>query len=392
MHIDKKYILLTILFISLVLFEYFAPKEPDWSYSFSKHKKTPFGAYIIYDLLEDVFPDKEIVSNEKSLYNFEKPDSASSYSYLIFTDNFLIDEVNKEQLLLMASGGAKIFISAMSFEKSLCDTLGFNTKTAYSNVFSADSMPVQFNNEVLKSEKPYFIQKAPVNYYFSEFDSTITSVLGVMGDGNANFIKIPFGDGAFYLHAQPIAFTNYNMLTNHNAEYAFKALSYVNTDYIVWDEKYKPGKTGPGSPVSYILKHKALRAAYYLILGLVVLFFFFNGKRKQRPVPVIIPQGNSSLEFATTLGNLYLNNKNHQDILLKRFLYWTDFLREKYHLSVEKLAEKAPQIIAEKTGAEISCINKILKLHGAAKQQKFISSDQLLAFNKLIEKFYKKSL
>ncbi len=389
MHIDKKYILLAVLFIGLILFEYFAPKEPDWSYSFTKDDKNPFGAYIIYDLLADIFPDKEILTNEKSLYNFEEPNLVDNYAYIINTDEFSIDELNKDRLLSMADSGAKIFISAMSFEKFLCDTLQFKTEVLYSNSFKADSMPVKFKDPVLKSENSYFVQKAMMNYHFSEFDHTTTNILGTMGDKKVNFIMIPFGKGSFYLHSQPIAFTNYNMLTKNNAEYVFKALSYVNSDYIVWDEKYKPGKANGNSLVSYILKYSSLRIAYYLILVIVVLFFFFSGKRKQRPVPVINPPGNSSLEFAATLGNLYLNNQNHRDILLKRFLYWIDFLREKYFLSVEKMAKKAPEIIAEKTGAKVSCIREILKLHQSAKQQKSVSSEELLHFNKLMERFYK---
>ncbi|RLD74775.1 MAG: hypothetical protein DRJ10_16460 [Bacteroidetes bacterium] len=389
MQIDKKYILLAVLFTSLILFEYFAPKEPDWSYSFSQNDKDPFGGYIIYNLLEDAFPAKEILTNKKSLYNFKEPGQKANYSYIINTDNFVIDELNKNRLLSIANRGVNILISAMTFEKLLCDTLQFKTEILYSNSFSTDSMPVRFNEPSLKSENGYYIQKAMVNYHFSEFDSTTTNILGTMGDEWVNFIKVPFGKGAFYLHSQPIAFTNYNMLTNNNAEYAFKILSYLDNNYIVWDEKHKPGNTSAPSPLGYILKHKALRSAYYLILGLVVLFFFFNGKRKQRPIPIIVPQENSSLEFAATLSSLYLNNKNHRDILLKRYLYWTDFIREKYYISIEQLAEKAPEIIAKKTGAKIACINKILKLYREAKQQKNISQDQLLTFNKLIEQFYK---
>ncbi|MEN8119677.1 MAG: DUF4350 domain-containing protein [Bacteroidota bacterium] len=389
MRIDKKYILLAVLFTGLILFEYFAPKEPDWSYSFSKNEKMPFGGYIVHDLLADIFPGKKILSNEKSLYNYTEPDQPDNYSYIINTDNFSIDEVNRDRLLSMASSGGFIFISAMNFEKTLCDTLQFKTKTLYANSFKVDSMPAKFKDPVLKSKNGYFIHKAMNNNHFSEFDSATTNILGTIGDKRVNYIHVPFGKGAFYLHSQPVAFTNYNILTKNNAEYAFKALSYINSDYIVWDEKYKPAKANGNSLVSYILKNHSLRNAYYLILGLVILFFFFNGKRKQRPVPVIIPPENSSLEFAATLGNLYLNNKNHKDILLKRYLYWTDFLREKYYISIERMEEKAPETIAEKTGAKISCISKILELHQSAKQQKSISPEELLRFNKLIERFYK---
>lgn len=388
MRIDKKYILLALLFIGLILFEYFAPKEPDWSYSFSKDSKIPFGDYVLYDLLPDIFPGKEISVNQKSLYNFIEPDLPSNYSYIINTDNFSIDEINRNSLLNMVDNGANVFISAMGFDKTLSDTLKFATEMLLSNSFEADSMHVKFKNPTLQSENDYFIQKAAVNYHFSEFDSTITQILGTMDKERPNFIKITFGEGRFYLHSQPIAFTNYNMLIKNNTEYVFKALSYINNNYIVWDEKYKPG-TSNKNMLAYVLKNKSLRFSYYLLLSLIILFFIFNGKRKQKPIPVIKPHENSSLEFVGTLSNLYLNNKNHKDILLKRYLYWSDFLREKYYLAIEKTEGKTAESIAEKTGVNIDCINNIIKHHQLAKDKKNVSPQELLIFNKLIEKFYK---
>ena len=391
MNIDKKYILLAVLLSSLIFFEYFAPKEADWSYSFSKDDKIPFGNYIFYDLLQDIFPDSKILNNKKSLYNNKNYNTLSNYSYIISTEDFKIDKTNKEILLKMAAKGNNIFISAMSFEKSLCDTLKFNTKSEYNNTFKEDSIFLFFTDKKLNSQNNYKVEKSIVNYYFSELDSSKTKILGTFDTENANFIKIPFGKGNFYLHSQPLAFTNYNILTANNVEYVFKALSYLNSDYIIWDEFYKPNNSVSNSPLAYILKQDALRNAYYLILILVVLFFFFNGKRKQRPIPIIEPLTNSSLEFAETLGNLYLNKKNHKDILLKRYLYWTDFLREKYFIPITKIKKENINLIAEKTGIDVSFIKKIINLYEIAKQQQYISSNQLLSFNKVIEQFYKKS-
>lgn len=391
MRVNKTYIILFVLFTALVLFEYFAPKEPDWTLSFSKEDKIPFGDYIVYELLPDIFPKSDIKINNRSIYNFDV-DSIHKNSSIIFnTDKFDLIKVNLDRLLEIASKGTKIFISASNFSQEFSDTLKFKTSVNFDAIFSEDSLPVNFSNPKLKVKSGYLIGKQRMELYFSDFDTSKTIILGTIGlNQEANFIKIPYGEGAFYLHTLPLAFTNYNILLRNNAEYAFKALSYVRNKHIYWDENYKPGKKAASQgPLSYISKNDALRHAYQIVLLIAVLYFLVNAKRKQRAIPVIQPPENSSLEFAGTLANLYLNNSNHQAILLKRYLFWTDFLRERYYLSTESIeSENAADIISQKTAAEKSCVKEIINSYQFALNNEYIPSEKLIKFNKLLEKFY----
>ncbi len=392
MHINKSYIILALLFAALVIFEYFAPKEPDWTLSFSKEDKIPFGDYVIYELLPDIFPKSKIKINTRSIYNFEAKNNFNHSSLIFNTDKFNIKKVNLDQLLKIASKGAKIFISASDFSKELKDTLKFETTVDFNTIFGEDSLPVNFVHPKLKVKSGYFIGKQRLEVYFSSFDTAKVVVLGTIGNYNdVNFIKIPYGKGAFYMHTLPLAFTNYNILLKNNAQYVFKALSYLHNKYIFWDENYKPGKNAAAqSPLSYISSSDALRHAYHLLLLIAILFILVNAKRKQRAIPIIEYPKNSSLEFAGTLANLYLNNSNHRDILLKRYLFWTDFLREKYYLTTNSIeSENAAEIIAQKTGAEISCIKEIIYRYKFALDSKHTSAEKLIKFNKLLEKFYK---
>jgi hypothetical protein len=293
--------------------------------------------------------------------------------------------------LEIASKGAKVFISASDFSKEFSDTLKFETTADFNTIFGEDSLPVNFVHPKLKVKQGYFIGKQRLEVYFSSFDTSKVVVLGTIGNYDVNFIKIPYGKGAFYLHTLPIAFTNYNILLKNNVRYAFKALSYLHNRYIFWDENYKPGKRAEAQkPLSYISRSDALRHAYHLLLAVAILFMLVNAKRKQRAIPIIEHPKNSSLEFAGTLANLYLNNSNHRDILLKRYLFWTDFLRERYYLSITGIeSENAVEIIAQKTGAEINCIKEIIYHYKSALNSKHTSAEKLIKFNKSLEKFYK---
>jgi len=397
---NKAYIILAILFISLVLFEYYGPKEPDWSLSFSKNDKIPFGDYIAFDLLPDAFPESKIHINNKSIYHLDN-DIDFANSTLIFNNkNFNISQPALEKLLDFAQKGGKVFISSEKFAEKFADTLNIKTKINWNFIVNKDSLQINFVHPKLKVDSGYYMRKQSYEIYFLNDDNFRNEIIGIFkNEKYINFIKIPYGKGAIFLHTVPFAFTNYNILIDNNAEYIFKIYSYLKNTHIYWDEFYKPEKELANnnrkstSLLFFIERSAPLKQAYNLLWLMAILFLLFYAKRKQQPIPEIKPPQNASLEFAATLANLYLNQNNHKDILLKRYLYWTDFLREKYYLSFESINSKdAVDIISQKTGAEKKCIQAIIRRYNFALKQETTNAENLLNFNKLLEKFYKTRL
>jgi hypothetical protein len=164
-----------------------------------------------------------------------------------------------------------------------------------------------------------------MNFYFDKVDTFFSQSIATIDKDKINFFRLPFGNGEFFIHNQPYAFTNYNLLFENNVDYVFKTFSYLKNDLIIWDENNKPGRN-TATPLIYILEQDSLRAGYYLILAMAIIFMFFGAKRKQRIIPVVAPPENSSLEFAKTLGNLYLSSRNHKDMAKKKFNYWLLYL------------------------------------------------------------------
>ena len=392
--INKSYITLGSLFITLILLEYFAPKEPDWSKSFSKDDKIPFGSYIMYDLLPDIFPQSDIEIKDKNIYKYIDDINIAQSTFIYNTDNFDLTDKAINRLLELAAQGAKIFISANGFPEKLSDTLQFKTEMNLNFILPGDSLPVNFVHKKLYRSGGYVIGKQNYAQYFSRFDSSKTVILGIIGNKKLpNYLKIPFGKGFFYVHSLPLAFTNYNILQEHNADYVFKALSYLKNKHIYWDEYYKPQKMmAQKSPLYYIQQSPALRNAYHLLLLIALMFLLINGKRKQKPIPLIEPLKNSSLEFAQTLANLYLNTSNHKDILLKRYLYWKEFLREKYYINSKIFSQsEAAEKIAKKTESKVSLIKNIMMMHEFAQNNELVTAEKLEKFNNYLEKFYQSS-
>lgn len=371
----------------MVYFEYTKPTPISWNPSFKKKDKDPFGCYATFELLQDIFPDSKIEKNIKSLYQTFHNKEQRNTSYIIITNDFDPQKIALETLLQFVDQGNKVFIAAESFGNNFSDTLNFTSSTFFSNLSKADSLPHNFENKYLRSKDDFWLKSGWYSFYFDSIDNATTKVIGNIDKDRINFIKVGFGGGEIFIHSQPYAFTNYNLLLENNAEYTFKTFSYLKNETVIWDENYKPGNQ-PQTQVSYILSQEPLRVAWYIILVLGLIFLFLGSKRVQRVIPIIKKPENSSLEFAKTLANLYMSGKNHRDIALKKYSYWLDFLREKYYLHIAADEAVKSDKVAEKTGVNEELISRIVQAQKTIANNEAISAEQLLNFNKLIEKFH----
>ena len=148
------------------------------------------------------------------------------------------------------------------------------------------------------------------NIYFSELDSTRTTVLGYQKfseENRINYIKVDHEYGELYLHLQPMAFTNFSLLKNDNKKYAAAILSYLPDEPIFFDSRNKKQMELGNSPLRFVLSQPALKWAWILGLVSLFVFIFFNAKRKQRIVKVIKP-----LENSTILRNKRSQQSNRQ--------------------------------------------------------------------------------
>jgi len=384
---NKHIIILISIFTLLVLFEFMAPKKPDWTPSFKRYDKIPFGSYIMFDLLADIFPGSKIEKNDSSLYMKFRNKNITGASYVIITQTFDPQKVSLESLLTFVEQGNKVFIAAEMFGSKFSDTLHFGSNMLINGTLNPDSIPYQFKNPNLQPESDYYFKSTWIDYYFDILDTAKCKTIATVDSANINYFRLKFGEGEFFIHNQPYAFTNYNILKKNNADYVFKVFSYLDNQTIIWDDNYKPGQES-STPLRYILSQKALRAAWYTILCLAFMFMFFSSKRVQRVIPVVAPPENSSLEFARTLGNLYMNSKNHKDIAKKKYNYWLDFLREEYYIFIENPDNLEAEKIAEKTCVKLEVINKIIKLKKYIDEYKEIGQDTLLRFNAAVEEFH----
>ena len=118
------------------------------------------------------------------------------------------------------------------------------------------------------------------------------------------------------------------------------------------------------------------------------MFLIFNAKRRQRIVKEIKPHENTTVAFTKTIGNLYYETKDHNNLVEKKITYFLEYLRRVYFLDTQVLDERFTKLLIQKSGKDKEQIQQLVKsiVHLKAKPQ--CTEADLIHLNKQIEDFY----
>ena len=379
---------LIITLVILTIIKISEPEEIDWNKSFARKDKIPYGGYIIYDLAQRLFSESDFLLKELAIYNILKDNYYYGTNYVFINSYFSPDRLDTEYLLDYVAEGNNVFISAFSIYGDLADSLKIKV---YDNIFSEDSVNINFSLPQLESENGYEYLKGNFENYFSEYDTLLVQVLGKNEHNYVNFIRIKYGDGNFFLNTLPLAFTNYHLLNSGNNEYVYTALSHLPVQETFWDDYYKDGNKFNASALQYILSQQALKWAYYIILVSVLLFIFFYGRRRQRIIPVIPPLANTTVEFVETVGNLYYQQKDFKNIAEKKISFFFDHIRHKYFINTSSYDNDTIRKIAEKSSISEAKIKSLFREVEKINHSRQITEEELININYQIEKFYERT-
>jgi len=334
------------------------PQPINWFPSYSNNDKIPLGTYVLYELLEENLGENMKPIEKTPFVSLR--DSTISGNYLFINDYLSFDKAEIDKLFAWAEKGNNLFFSANSIGERLLDTLHLEMNTAVLiNRIGTEPM-LQLTNKKLNETKPYHLKRDIPLRYFSEIDTLKQTVLGETQAFNdtlkitqplANFIKAPIGKGNIYVHTQPEIFSNFFMLSEENAQHTQNVLSYINNgNDILWDKNYKSGKAIQVSPLYILLNNKYLKWAYYLVLIGALLFVLFEGKRKQRSIPIVKPLTNKTFEYTRTIAGMYIDEKQFHEIAKKQISLFMEYIRIQLRIPTEKWNARFFEAVAARTG------------------------------------------
>jgi len=387
---DWKYIAYLSAFIGIyVAVQLLSPKNHDWSISLSHVDKNPYGTFVLNALIPDLFDSVEITNKT----TYELFDTKTENAALLSLSTSLnMAKEDTESLFQFIAEGNTVLLSAHYFNGKLADTLNLSTNDYLfdSNgiIDQRDSMDLRFSSLSFDTLASYKYRRDNIHNYFDAYDTIRTTVIGRNDLEEPVTLHVSIGKGSLILNSTPLAFTNINMLNKENYRFVSHSLSYLTEKKLIWTEFYHLGRMEAGTPLRFILTQEPLTWAYYITIISILLLLLFESKRKQRVIPIIPPVENTTLEFATTIGNLYYQRGDHKNMAEKKILFFFDTLRSRYHLDATALDDI--RHVARKTGNDEKSTSSLLKNIQDIQKKQEISAEELITLNKQIEDFIRK--
>src|ERR1700748_1213445 len=120
----------TLLIIYLVAM-FNRPKPVDWSQTLINTDKIPFGTYVIYNRLHDIFPKAKIQAWREPVYNVLNDHGPQHGAYIIICDGINLNESDYEKLTKYIKAGNDVFIAAAYYGDIFRKNLKVETNTEY---------------------------------------------------------------------------------------------------------------------------------------------------------------------------------------------------------------------------------------------------------------------
>jgi hypothetical protein len=393
--------ILIVIIIAAASVEIARPTPIDWRETYNERQSKPYDLEVLHQELDNIIKKGDVKNIYRTPYEYfygnydwENYKYKTEGTYMSVSPDFSVDEQSVNELIEYANAGNTVFVSSYDMTRFLSDSLNFSIQYDFDISTKATFAFVNYHLENNESHFPKGIK----NIYFSEIDTLKSIVLGYhqfekdsTQTRYTNFIEVPSGKGKFLLHTQPIAFTNYYLLKDNHHEYAEGVFAYIPNGNVYFDSQNKVRNTGNNSKLRFIMSQPPLRWAWYLGLLFLLIFILFNAKRKQRIVKVIKPLENTTVDFTKTIGNLFYETKDHQNVVHKKITYFLEYLRTEYFMDTQVLDEKFCKRLHQKSGKPLDETTQLIQLINILKKKMFFAEEDVLKITTAIERFRQKT-
>ncbi len=420
------WIVLIVFLVALTLFLFiFFGGEKDkyiWYERYQHDEKEPYDLSVIHDLLPSLNPGSKLRDIENHMgREMEEVGKGGGQNYVFIGGGIFMDSLSKENLFeFVAEGNNAIVISRYVPQEIMFRLYDFYCRPDWEYFDELHDTLINLNFfhpslSVKSGYKARFFRRDEFQPYYWSYvddgyfcgDSTSTFIpVGFFKSGDSariNFFKVNYGGGAFYFHTNPILFTNIFMLDTSYRKYAEGVFSHLLPGDIYWDERskgyYPPNlkkKKYPGahevgeSPLNYLLSQTPLRWGLYAALAMIVFYMAFRARRRQKAIPLLDPNANTSLQFVQSIGRLYFLERNHQKLSIQKFQQFLAFVRNRYRIQTNIQDPETVRKISIKSEISEEEIQKIIKEYTWISNTSIaIRDDELVKFHHLLDNFYK---
>lgn len=411
-------VILTLVVLGFGVYLYMnRPNVSRWDEHLNNKLKEPYGLHFAEAILKSSSPDfteisvKDDLVEVLNIYGYQKK---ATYFYMGESYNLTRSECTA--LMEFVERGNTAFICTRSIPQgNHIDSSEYHSfklffdKIEFRNIpYKKGSLHPTLTNTDRKFE---FLKYVPFedeqmqNFWLKidvdSFDWTSNmkerKVLGETEVG-VNYVYMNYGLGDIFIHSNPLLISNYFLKEENGFDYFTNVLKYVpsnpvtlydnNSRFYKAEEMNGLNRNKEFYPMDVIMENKALSAFVFLVMALVILFVLINSKRRQRTIPLLPDNSNTSIEFSKTIGALYLQSGNNRKLLDKKMKMFRFYLYNKYGIATNNPTEQNLITIAQKSGMAIGFIKSIFEDYKKVKNTDNVTSEELMKFHNSLEIFY----
>lgn len=393
------FIILILLGVIVVSGTKFRPRKMDERITLKQKDKIPYGTAATKALLPGLFPESEISYDSKSPGHWENIIPTSyNQAVILVCDYFNADKNELYQLLQFIQSGNYVFIIAKSFSEDAEQYFGFSYSNPGLNIFTTqrdDSLTTRLESPPFSSQQTFVYPGANYSSWFYALDTARTVVWGRDEANRVNFIQMKRGIGSIFIHSAPLAFSNYFVLHKKNTGFFESVFSVIppGVSRVVWNEYYltkpnRPGRQSEPGWLSVLFRYPPFKWGLLTIMATLLLMVLLGMRRRQQMIPVYQKPRNESLDFVKTMGRLYHDRRDHQNLAKKMSVYFLDHVRTRYKLPTQELDENFSRLLQYKSGFPPEQVNEIVSFTSYLQNDAPVSESQLTRYHKLLELFY----
>ncbi|MFM9946227.1 MAG: hypothetical protein ACKVQB_13435 [Bacteroidia bacterium] len=424
------FIIAGVIVLSLASFFYYVyVKSPtyNWIPNYNHSSNSPYGNELLYKVMKGLYPQRQFTTIEEPLFYNRAFNSVDKKNNIYFYSghDFLPDRSTISALYNFINKGNQVFITANEVSQYFLDSLlhpelslvhpqdkQLNALSLLECVNIKPNMlhPLIKLNKVpvIKFKVYEAVLPMSVGYFSTNFFDTQelnTSDYNYYRIGYfniskkeeyTNYIKIKVGEGWLHLYSSPLVFTNYHLRQQEVFNYAQKVFTHLEPGDVFWHvNSYASQGTSDGaiekgkSPFGVLLSFPSFRYAWYSFIGALFLFCIFNFKRRQRAIPVLETNSNTSIDFAATITKLYLADGKHKNIAQQKFRYFFNYVRTKFGINLKENSSDEKSRLSYLSKVNLNNIDKIMFHYIQMESLPDTTAEELNESVILINDFYK---
>jgi len=182
-------------------------------------------------------------------------------------------------------------------------------------------------------------------------------------------------------------FFNYSYRQPQMFDYTQSILTYFDPDHIVFLNALTNIERPPNEhPLQFIMSSPPLKTAYYLFVIGLFLYAVFEGRRKQKSIPITDKNENTSLEYIETVSQLFYQQNQHEKLVAHMKSIFFHKMEQKYFIKKDNPEYLA--ILTKKSKIPKSDLIYILDRFQNLDENYTFKGDQLVGLNKRLEQIY----